>query len=181
MRVGLLRHLRVEQPLPTGWKTAAELHAWRSGYEASPVIQSPIELGPVRWETCLSSDLQRAATTAEIAFGAKVELTPLLREVDFAEFRTGQLKLPVWIWGWVFRLCWITGHRSQRAHRDEFRNRIVAVADLIESRGGDVLVVSHAGIMAFLSAELRRRNFTGPKFRMAEHAKVYLFERPSGA
>jgi broad specificity phosphatase PhoE len=175
-----LRHFRVEQPLPTGWTTAAGLQAWRSSYELSPVIESPMELGAVRWEACLSSDLVRAATTAKAAFGESVELTPLLREAEFAEFRTGSLKLPVWIWGWMLRLSWITGHRSQRACRDEFRKRIVAAADLIESRGGDILVVSHAGIMAFLSAELRRRDFAGPKFRMAEHAKLYLFERRSG-
>jgi len=38
-------------------------------------------------------------------------------------------------------------------------------------------VVSHAGVMLYLSEELRRRGFAGPKLGIAKHARVYLFER----
>ena len=41
----------------------------------------------------------------------------------------------------------------------------------------DTLVVSHAGMMAYLSADLRRRGFGGPKLRIANHAKVYIYEK----
>ena len=41
----------------------------------------------------------------------------------------------------------------------------------------DTLVVSHAGIMAYLSSELRRRGFAGPKLRIAKHATAYVYEK----
>lgn len=37
MRVGLVRHLKVTQPFPTGWVTARDLQDWRLRYDAAPV------------------------------------------------------------------------------------------------------------------------------------------------
>jgi len=51
------------------------------------------------------------------------------------------------------------------------------VADLLESMRHDVLVVSHAGMMAYLSAELQRRGFIGPKLRTPRHAVLYVYEK----
>ncbi|HEX5218863.1 MAG TPA: hypothetical protein VFZ59_04800 [Verrucomicrobiae bacterium] len=42
----------------------------------------------------------------------------------------------------------------------------------------DTLVVSHAGVMMYLSDELRRRGFAGPKLRTPKHAIAYIYERP---
>ena len=42
---------------------------------------------------------------------------------------------------------------------------------------GDTLVVSHAGMMAYLSADLRRRGYSGPKLRIAKHATLYTYEK----
>jgi hypothetical protein len=53
------------------------------------------------------------------------------------------------------------------------------VADLVESSDEEVLVVSHAGMMAYLRRELVGRGFAGPKFRLAEHGRLYVFERKS--
>jgi broad specificity phosphatase PhoE len=174
MRIGLIRHFPVEQRLPSGWKTAAELHRWRQQYEASPAILGQADLGSFQWTQCISSDIERAVATAKAVFREPVEQTPLLREADFAQFRTGDLRLPVWIWRWLLRLTWATGHKSQRACRDEFRRRVVAAADLLEAKAGEILVVTHAGMMANLSAEFRRRGFRGPKLRMPKHAGLYI-------
>ena len=75
----------------------------------------------------------------------------------------------------------MTGHRSQRSSRDDFLRRVHAVAELIESDDTDVLLVSHAGMMAYLRKELLRRGFEGPKFRIADHARLYVFERRDSA
>ena len=179
MRVGLLRHFPVEQGLPSGWRTAAELHAWRHAYDASPAIIGTAELGATEWEECLTSDLGRTVATATAVFAGPVEKTALLREPELAQFETGDLRLPVWIWRWVLRLAWMSGHSSQRAGRDDFRARVKAVADLLEGGTRNVLVVSHAGMMAYLSAELRRRGFSGPKLRIAKHATLYVYEKGS--
>lgn len=177
MRIGLIRHFPVEEPLPSGWRTAGELHAWRKQYDSSPAVIGQVDAGTLPWSVCLSSDLRRALATAEAAFTGPIEVTPLLREPEFAEFQTGAMRFPIWVWRWVFRLTWMTGHESQRSGRDDFHRRVRAVADRLETEGKDILVVSHAGMMAYLSAELRRRGFSGPKLRVPKHAELYVYEK----
>lgn len=177
MRIGLIRHFPVEQPLPSGWITAAELQQWRTRYDAANVIPTPIDLASGSWSACLSSDLDRAIVTAKAAYAGEIEITPLLREPELALFRTGGLRLPVWLWRWVLRFSWMMGHRSQRQCRDDFRSRVSALADALENREGDTLVVSHAGMMAYLSAVLTQRGYSGPKLRVARHAQLYVYEK----
>lgn len=177
MKIGLLRHFPVEEPLPTGWMTARQLQQWRVRYDDAEATPGPIDLGGHVWARCLSSDLQRAYVTAQSAHTGLITQTRLLREAEFDEFRSGNLLLPVWIWRWILRLTWLTGHRSQRSKRDDFRQRVKAVADMLEVGSEDTLVVSHAGMMAYLSKELVRRGFRGPRFRMAENARLYVFEK----
>lgn len=176
MRIGLLRHFPVEHPFPTGWRTAAELHEWRQTYDASPAM-GEADLGSVPWAHCLSSDLERAVVTARAVFAGDIQHTPLLREAEFVPLQTGNLRLPVLVWRWVLRLIWATGHSSQRACRDDFQRRIRETSDLLETQPQDTLVVSHAGLMIYLSAELNRRGYTGAKLRMPKHATLYLYEK----
>ncbi len=163
--------------MPAGWKTAAQLHSWRREYELAGVQHIEPELGSIEWSHCIASTVRRAALTANAIFPGTVTYTDLLREAEFAEFRTGTLCLPVMVWYFIFRLSWMTGHRSQRTLRDEFLQRVKLMADKLEAGTADTLVVSHGGTMAFLSAELLRRGFTGPKLRLAKHARVYIYER----
>jgi broad specificity phosphatase PhoE len=177
MRIGLLRHFPVTQQLPTGWKTAADLQAWIERYDLAETPVGEFDLGGVEWRACIASDMPRTRITAGAVFVGEVGHTELLREAQFAPFKTGGLRLPVWVWKWMLRLTWMTGHSSQRACRDEFRQRVLAVADRLSAIDRDILVVSHAGMMAYLSAELRRRGFVGPKLRIAKHARVYVYEK----
>jgi broad specificity phosphatase PhoE len=178
VRIGLLRHFPVEQQFPTGWRTASDLQEWRERYDSAATVAGAFDLGRVDWQACISSDLPRAIITAQTVFGESFERTPLLREPQFETFRTGELRLPFPIWRWALRLSWMTGHRSQRACRDEFLGRVADVADHLCGLQQDTLVVSHAGMMAYLSAKLRRRGFQGPKLRVAKHARAYVYERP---
>jgi broad specificity phosphatase PhoE len=180
LRIGLLRHFPVTENFPSGWKTAAELQAWRERYDLAKTSIGEFDLGGVDWQTCLSSDQPRACITASAVFRGEVGHTDLLREAQFATFNTGNLRLPVLAWKWMLRLSWMTGHRSQRACRDEFQQRVLATADRLCALDRDTLVVSHAGMMAYLSAELRRRGFVGPKLRIAKHARVYVYEKNGG-
>lgn len=177
MRIGLLRHFPVELPFPSGWRTSSDLRRWLEEYDVSPVLPVKTDLGELPWARCLSSDMARAFSTARAVFAGSIESTCLLREPDFVPFRTAGLRLPVGMWLWIVRLAWMTGHRSQRVCRDDFRRRVLAVADRLASETLPTLVVSHAGMMAYLSAELLRRGFVGPKLRMAKHATLYLYER----
>jgi broad specificity phosphatase PhoE len=178
LRVGLLRHFPVVEPLPAGWKTAADLQAWLKRYDQAETPVGKFDLGGVDWQACLSSDSSRAWVTAQAVFRGEIAQTASLREADFAPFRTGNLRLPVGVWKWVLRFAWLTGHRSQRACRDDFRRRVSAVADQLSVADRDTLVVSHAGMMAYLSRELRRRGFVGPQLRIAKHAVAYVYVKP---
>ena len=177
MRIGLLRHFPVDQAFPDGWRTSADLQEWREAYDLAAVSIGSCDMGGVVWQACISSDLPRASATASAVFHGEVVHTALLREPQFAQFKTGNLRLPVWVWRWLLRLSWMTGHRSQRACRDEFRRRVLVMADQLSATDRDILVVSHAGMMAYLSAELRRRGFVGPTLGIARHAKTYIYEK----
>jgi broad specificity phosphatase PhoE len=177
VRIGLIRHFPVTEDWPSGWRTSADLEAWRERYDLAEAIVGEFDVGNVPWAACLSSDLPRAMETASAVFHGPIESTPLLREVELTPFQTGRLRLPIPVWKWLFRLAWMTGHKSQRACRDDFRRRVTASADRLQTREHDTLVVSHAGMMAYLSRELRRRGFAGPKLRVAKHATIYVYER----
>ena len=178
VHVGLIRHFPVRQDFPRGWRTAEELRRWYESYDLADITPTDFDLGGIAWKVCLTSDLPRAHRTAERIFSGPLERTPLLREARFAPFATGGLRLPVAVWKGLLRLTWMTGHRSQRACRDDMRERVLRVADRLTAANRDTLVVSHAGTMVFLSRELRHRGFSGPRFQVAVHAKVYLFSRP---
>lgn len=182
MRIGLLRHFPVVDGFPRGWRTSEELLAWLESYDRGEVMIGEFDLGGIEWNVCVASDLPRARVTAEAVFrGGEIELTSLLREGRFASFGTGRLRLPVKLWEWVLRVAWLTGHRTQRACRDELRERVRMMAERLAKRAEeerqDTLVVSHAGVMLYLSEELRRRGFIGPKMGIARHARVYVFDR----
>lgn len=177
MRVGLVRHFPVAEPWPNGWVTSDDLRRWRERYEAAESIPGPIDVSTIAWQRCFSSDLKRAHVTARAAFAGTIIATRLLREVDVPALPTGRLRLPVWGWRLLLRLAWFSGHNSQRAARDEFLQPIEACADLLEQEPMNTLVVSHGGVMFFLRKELLRRGFTGPKFGLAEPARLYVLER----
>ena len=178
MRVGLARHFPVSEPWPQGWPTSAELQAWRQRYDAAEVSPLPVEDESARWPCCYASDLTRAHTTARVMYRGEITLHSGLREAEFGPFPTGNLRLPVWLWRTLLRLAWMSGHPSQRHLRDDFLTRVRSVADLIESQQQDLLIVSHAGMMFYLRKELLRRGFRGPNFKLARHARLYVFERP---
>ena len=177
MRIGLMRHFPVTEPLPKGWLTEGDLAKWRQRYDAAEVVVGPYDLGGVEWKSCLSSDLSRAASTAAHVFSGRIFYTSLLREPELGTFNTGRLRLPLLLWKWFIRLAWAAGFESQKAKRDEFRSHVSTMADQLEERTEDTLVVCHAVMMLFLSQELERRGYNGPKLKVARHAVTYVYER----
>ncbi|MBL9128700.1 MAG: histidine phosphatase family protein [Verrucomicrobiales bacterium] len=177
VHVGLVRHFPVRQNFPTGWRTTQELAEWYRSYDLAETHPIPCDLGGIAWRVCLCSDLPRARVTAEALFRGVPEPTPLLREASLEPFATGRLRLPVFVWKWLLRLAWTSGHASQRACRDDMYRRVHGVADRLAAVEVDTLVVSHAGTMSFLSRELRRRGFDGPRLGVAKHARLYLYSR----
>src|SRR5687768_7915816 len=112
MRVGLIRHFPVSEAMPSGWMTAAQLHVWRERYECAEAHCEAVTLPMANWARCYSSDLKRAYVTAQALYPGEILQTPLLREVEIARFKTGQLLFPIWFWRLILRFAWMTGHRS---------------------------------------------------------------------
>ncbi len=156
--------------------TAHELHLWRQRYDGADVHLAEVEDESSRWARCYASDMSRAQATARAMWSGEFLTRSELREVEFAPFATGNLRLPVWLWRRLVQAAWMTGHLSQRSLRDDFQARVRATADLVEASAEDILIISHAGMMHFLSRELLKRGFRGPKLSVAEHARVYIFE-----
>jgi broad specificity phosphatase PhoE len=177
MRIGLARHFPVRLSWPTGWPTAQELHDWRACYDAAPITPLPVADETEHWQGCLASDLPRALLTAAALFRGEITPLPELREAETVPMPTGPLRLPVRAWRLLYQMAWAFGFRSQKALRDDFHARIRTVADLIESRQANTLVVSHAGTMIYLRRELVRRGYQGPGFGIPEHGRVYVLER----
>lgn len=177
MRVALVRHFKVSEPMPCGWMTAPELLAWKARYDVAEVCPFEVTLDSESWPCCYVSDLLRARETARRIYFGEIQPMAELREAEFGLFPTGRCRLPAWVWRIMLRLAWMTGHSSQRQFRDDFRCRVRRMADLISTSKTDVLVVSHAGMMFYLRKELLRRGFRGPKFSIADHARPYVFER----
>ena len=177
MRIGLIRHFPVEEPFPCGWLTARCIQEWLERYNTAGVRLLPLDVGPQPWPRCLSSDMSRAYTTALAAHRGEIRQTPLLREPTLHPLTHNDLRLPFWGWRWLLRAAWTFSHPTQQASRREFEQRVLAVADLLESDVCDTLVVSHAGMMAYLRKELLKRGFSGPRFGIAEHARLYEFRR----
>lgn len=177
MRVALVRHFKVSEPLPSGWMTAQELLAWRERYDEAEVCPCEVTFDSESWTCCYASDLARAQATARSIYAGDIQLMAELREAEFGLFPTGRWRFPVWVWRIMLRLAWMTGHSSQCQFRDDFRSRVRRIADLIDSCETDTLVVSHAGMMFYLRKELLRRGYRGPKFSLADHARLYIFER----
>jgi hypothetical protein len=157
--------------------TAADMQAWMREYDTSQVIPAPVDLGGTCWQRCYASTSSRALATAQSIYSGPIIKTDLLCEPVIQPFKTGRLKLPLFGWRWLLRLAWLTSHSSQRAVKQRFLADIEAAVEMLRSGAGETtLVVCHAGVMMFLRKELLRRGFQGPKFRMAEHGRLYVFE-----
>lgn len=161
-----------------GLMTAGDVHAWMLEYEQSDVIPRYVDLSEVAWTRCYASTSPRALKTARALFDQGAIVTKdELREPDIRQFGTGRLKLPYGGWRWLLRLAWLTGHPSQRQVKQDFHANIEAMIRTLRAHSGEpTLVVSHAGVMMFLQKALMARGFTGPKFRLPECGRLYVYQ-----
>jgi broad specificity phosphatase PhoE len=178
MRIGLMRHFKVTRGYPSGLFSSHDLMNWVDEYNASEVEESEVDLGGVDWKICYSSTLPRAEITARRAFKGEITFLEELREIRLSPFFRSNIKLPLPVHLMFIRLAWLMKHPSQNPGKQEVFQQISRTADRItQSKDDDVLIVCHGGIMMFMSKELLKRGFKGPKLgRHIEHGNVYVFE-----
>jgi probable phosphoglycerate mutase len=157
-RLLLIRHAESEWNAEGRWQGLADPALSARGREQARAVAD--RLAVLGLERVVSSDLQRAAQTADIISGAlglgPVEQLAALREIDVGEW--SGLTRPEIEERWPnaidrWRLGEDVGNRGE--DRSAFRERIVAaIAALAQSGSGPTLVVTHAGAIAAVEVHL---------------------------
>ena len=177
MKIGLLRHFEVQRGYPNRFVTTDELMKWVEEYDASDVVVKDIDLHDMDWRKCYSSDLGRAAITANSVFNGEVYFIKELREIRISPIFPKLWKLPVFVHLFFIRMAWWVNHKSQPESKSEVLKKIKNLVDKVVQEGEDVLIVGHGGIMIYMRKELLRRGFHGPRFRRPENGKLYVYDR----
>lgn len=177
MKIGLIRHFEVVKGYPNKILSSEELMIWQDEYNQSEVIEKEIDTLDIDWRHCYSSDLKRAKVTAMRAFQGNVVYLEELREIPLSPFFRSQRKLPLFLHLLFIRIAWFFNHHSQQITKSDVIGKINQILDKAVSYDEDILIVGHGGMMLFMSKELLKRGFTGPKIKRAENAKIYLYEK----
>jgi len=179
VKVGLVRHFRVKHDFPAKFLvTPDEVAEWFLGYDAADIEYGKVDLSGGNWKRCFCSDLPRAIKTAKAIFQGEIIVLEDLREIEPYPFRGKRIKLPFLVWAVLVRLVWYLKSHPTVETKRAVRARTKRVIDRVLQSNADTLIVSHAALMPFLRAELKRRGFRGPWFGKAANGTLYLFERP---
>jgi broad specificity phosphatase PhoE len=176
MKIGLVRHFKVNKAYPKGRVTAEEVEQWFAAYDAADIEEGSTELEGVDWHICYASDLPRAVRTAELIFPGPMKQTPEFREIAAPVFHI-RWKLPIMLWGLLIRFAWWCDPGARQNIKLAKLRIQQALNSLIERHPEEnVLIVSHAALMKYIRKDLTQRGFTGPGFGIAENGKLYIFE-----
>ena len=96
MKIGLIRHFKVNHPFPDKrLLSKSEVIQWFAQYDKTENIQyKTVALGTTHWKRCYSSTLLRAVQTAHHIYNGEIITTPELRELDIRHRLSDRLKLP---------------------------------------------------------------------------------------
>jgi broad specificity phosphatase PhoE len=178
MKIGLVRHFKVNHAYPTKRVERIELQQWLNGYDEADIEEKDIDLLGIDWTCCFVSDLPRALTTAKSIYNDELFVRSELREIPVSPFFKRGIKLSVKSHAVIMRLAWLCNHSSQTEKKAEVKKRVTTVVDeILAEKRENVLVVSHGAVMIYLRKELLKRGFKGEKFTRAHNARVYLYEK----
>ncbi|MFF2016111.1 histidine phosphatase family protein [Paenibacillus sp. NPDC058177] len=179
MKIGLLRHFKVDLQTEGTWMSAQQFNAWVDEYNTCSIERPPvIDVLDADWNRCLSSNLYRAAETAQTMYTGEIVITDQLREIDVRAFTKLPIKLPLSWWMVIGRLAWYGSHHSQQESRRETILRARRVIDQMEQdQNAATLLVTHGAFMKVLGKELLRRGYQGESFTVPKNGGLYTFEK----
>ena len=167
--------------------TAVEFRAWVETYQRHGIASDSIPPDSLLVDAraaavVVCSDLPRGVESARrLADGREVVASPLLREAGSA--MPGNwlgLRLSTTTWDWGFHYLWLCGVRPVGESVQGARRRAREACTWLESLAseqGPVLVVAHWTINRFLAAELRRREWRGPRRSAGENWGLTRYEQ----
>ena len=133
MKIGLIRHFRVNKPFLKGIVSQSETLIWLKEYEASSsLIITPTKVKG-HWEICYSSCLTRAVITAKKVYGNEITCQPAFNEPSGEKIFRKNIRLPFLLWATLIRFAIVTNHKSQSNGKRILTERIEAAIDMILS------------------------------------------------
>lgn len=176
MKIGLVRHFKVMDQSERKWMLGQQFNKWVEHYNEADIQLAAYNGQEHVWDLCWSSDLSRAAHTAQWIYSGDITYTDQLREVDVAAVPLKGIKLHYILWLLLGRMAWHFNHHSQPEGRTSTLQRVKELLDLLESEDAaiNVLIVSHGLFMQVLVKELRRRGYKGPGMINPRHGELYI-------
>lgn len=175
MKIGLVRHFKVNHPFPDKlFLSKSEVIKWFTEYDKTENIQHKnVDLYNIDWKRCYSSTMVRAVNTANHIYSGEIVKITELQELDIIHRLPDKIKLPFLVWGLVVRITSFSSNNDT----DKFKNDIIAFVDkILETEKDDILIVSHWFVMRVIRQELIKRGFRGDRFKSNEYGTLYVFE-----
>jgi broad specificity phosphatase PhoE len=184
-KITLVRHGRSAH-VHTGWVDLEGFLRWRQMYEAAGIDAGdapPVALREVSAAAGLivASDIRRAVESARLlAPDARIEVSPLFRELALVPPRVGGLRMPMVGWALAYGVRMLVHKAGHVTPAEEERAR-EAVRWLEErvAEHGSVVVVTHASFRWLLAKTLRAEGWRGdlPRRRRSAHWSAWEFVR----
>ena len=176
MKIGLVRHFKVDHSFPTKrWLSKSEVLEWFVAYDSTTSIQyKTVDLHDINWKRCYSSPMVRAIQTAKHIFNGEIVEKQELRELDILHQLSNKVKLPFMMWGIIVRVKSLFLNSDTQA----FEKRISdCIDDIIKHSEHDTLIVSHWFVMRVIRRELIKRGFAGGSLKTNAYGTLHVFER----
>lgn len=175
MKIGLVRHFKVAQPLPKGFLIDFDtLSNWFDKYDEADVVTATVDMRNIAWQKCYASSMSRATKTARHIYEGPIQTHDDLREINVLGLMNKARKLPIMVWALIIKRKTFT----RNAVSVEARDKLNAFVDtLLQQQEQEILVVSHGFVMMFLQKALTARGFSGETFGNPVNGKVYVFEK----
>lgn len=174
MKIGLVRHFKVELAYPKKFLIGAEeLTQFFVQYDSAGITYAPVDLLGVEWKRCYSSSAPRAIKTAETIYKGEITTADELRELNVLPLLQHKSRRPLLLWALQMRSHAFKSNEIT----DRFKqNLVVLLEKILAESPDDLLLVSHGFVMMHLQKELRKRGFAGKGFGTPVNGKVYVFE-----
>ncbi|AFS78118.1 hypothetical protein Curi_c11040 [Gottschalkia acidurici 9a] len=84
------------------------------------------------------------------------------------------IKLPFLFWAILIKLGFLIPSNYIRDVKEQIETLL---DEKLLHNNEDILIVIHGALMIYLKKELLKRGFKGPKFKVPENGKLYVFEK----
>jgi broad specificity phosphatase PhoE len=180
MKIGLVRHFKVNQPFPEKkLLSKSEVIKWFIEYDNTLNIEyKKVDLSDINWQRCYTSPMIRAVNTAKHIYPGQIEEITALKELDILHRLSDRLKLPFILWGIIVRIKSFSSNKDT----DEFKSGIIDFLDnVIANNQSDVLIVSHWFVMRTIRKELIKRGLSGNNFKSHDYGTLYVYENKASS